>query len=152
MTTRNPGGRAMVVALLACLASVVLAAPVYPRDPHLDWSEWDDPPASHLKDDPAKSTMDSSGRQHVDEAGVRRLVTTCALRLELSADVCGKGEVPDPQDAYRLHHMHSGDLPCGFEVCCSLFSFWCCLGTVAIVFFNKHKESSALGAAEGSNQ
>ncbi|CAM9125765.1 unnamed protein product [Ectocarpus sp. 8 AP-2014] len=113
--TSNPGGRAIVVALLACLASVVLAAPVYPRDPHLDWSEWDDPPASHLKDDPAKSTIDGGGRQHVDKAGVRRLVTTCALRLELSADVCGKGEVPDPQDAYRLHHMHSGGLPCGFE-------------------------------------
>ncbi|CBJ26700.1 expressed unknown protein [Ectocarpus siliculosus] len=71
--TSNPGGRAMVVALLACLASVVLAAPVYPRDPHLDWSEWDAPPASHLKDDPAKSTMDGGGRQHVDDAGVRRL-------------------------------------------------------------------------------
>ncbi|CAM9098579.1 unnamed protein product [Ectocarpus sp. 4 AP-2014] len=113
--TSIPGGRAMVVVLLACLASVVLAAPVYPRDPHLDWSEWDDPPASHLKDDRAKSAMDSNGRQHVDEAGVRRLVTTCALRLELSADVCGEGEVPDPQDGYRLHHMHSGGLPCGFE-------------------------------------
>ncbi|CAM9139860.1 unnamed protein product [Ectocarpus sp. 12 AP-2014] len=113
--TSNAGGRAMVVALLACLTSVVLAAPVYPRDPHLDWSEWDDPPAFHLRDDPAKSTTDSSGRQYVDEAGVRRLVTTCALRLELSADVCGKGEVPNPQDAYRLHHMHSGRLPCGFE-------------------------------------
>ncbi|CAB1120147.1 unnamed protein product [Ectocarpus sp. CCAP 1310/34] len=113
--TRIPGGRAIVVALLACLASVVCAASVYPSDPHLDWSEWDDPPASHLNNDPAKSIMDSNGRQHVDEAGVRRLVTTCALRLELSADVCGKGEVPDPQDAYRLHHMHSGGLPCGFE-------------------------------------
>lgn len=119
--TGNPGGRAMAGALLACLASVVLAAPVYPNDPHLDWSEWDDPPASDLTD-PATTPKDSSSRRDVDEAGVRRLVTTCALSLEVTADQCGEAKVPDPEHAYRLPHINSGGLPCGFEVCiCSLF-------------------------------
>lgn len=112
---------------LVCLPSAVPAESTQPDDLKLDWSEWSDPPVAPLADNlatsmdevlatPCVDDTQTSGCHQLLPAQVRRLVHDCARRLKVAGDPCGNFETPVVEDGYRLPHMESGGLPCGFEV------------------------------------
>lgn len=113
---------------LVCFPSAVPAESTQPDHLTLDWSEWIDPPVAPVTDNWATSSMEellttpcvdaaqTSGCHQLRPAQVRTLVHDCARRLKVAGDLCGHFETPVVEDDYRLPHMESGVLPCGFEV------------------------------------
>ncbi|CAM9606498.1 unnamed protein product, partial [Ectocarpus fasciculatus] len=112
--------------ILVCFPSAVPAESTQPDDLTLDWSEWGDPPVAPVTDNLATSMEEllatpcvddsqTSGCHQLRPAQVRTLVHDCARRLKVAGDLCGRFETPVVEDDYRLPHMESGGLSCGFE-------------------------------------
>ncbi|CAN0157487.1 unnamed protein product [Ectocarpus sp. 6 AP-2014] len=113
--------------ILVCFPSAVPAESTQPDHLTLDWSEWIDPPVAPVTDNWATSSMEAllttpcvdaaqtGGCHQLRPAQVRTLVHDCARRLKVAGDLCGHSETPVVEDDYRLPHMESGVLPCGFE-------------------------------------
>lgn len=98
-----------------------------PGDLLLDWGEWEENEAPRSEVDIATSMRqvaevlcveesEGPGCQPLAGKELRRMLKTCAARLELPGNLCKDKEGPVLEADYRMPFMESGTVSCGFEV------------------------------------